>query len=235
MSERSASTAWALSVAVAGIAFLLAAQVAAGAFATTDGSSATGRTLGHAGFAYLGGLRTFAAALLWDRLDGIHDGYYQGVTLKDQKFLLPTFRMVTWLDPQFVQAYYVAQWIVARNGRVDEALALTREGLAANPHSGLLRASYAEMLLTFKKERETAHRWAVIAIGTDSNWASSDEKYEGYAFMRDIFKITGDKRRLAVVDAELARLRSAPQGVSPGASGLGPGPGAGRSGGSASP
>jgi predicted Zn-dependent protease len=91
-----------------------------------------------------------------------------------------------------VQAYYIGQWIVARRGNVPEALALTREGLAANPRSGLLRASYAQMLLLFAKDKKGADEWAVKALAPDAVWVSDDEKFQGYAILKDVLKIAGD-------------------------------------------
>jgi hypothetical protein len=187
-----ATKRWAIVLIAAGLVLVLAAQSFLPAAVVPAGSGDTGKVLGQTGFAYLGGLRTLVAALLWDRLDPQFHEYYGG-SLQDSTYMMPTLRLVTWLDPQFIQAYYIAQWVVARRGDVPEALALTREGLAANPRSGLLRASYAQMLFLFAKDQKGAHDWAARSMASDATWASDDEKFQGYAILRTILKLTGDK------------------------------------------
>jgi hypothetical protein len=189
---REATKRWAIAAVVAGLLLVLTAQLLSPVAGASSAPGDTGKVLGQTGFAYLGGLRTFVAALLWNRLDPQFHEYYGG-SLEDSTYMMPTLRIVTWLDPQFVQAYYIGQWVVARRGNVPEALALTREGLAANPQSGLLRASYSQMLLLFAKDKKGAHTWALKAMAPDAVWASDDEKFQGYATLKDILNITGDK------------------------------------------
>ncbi len=55
---------------------LIGGQALASATAPPGGVAATGRVIGQTSFAYLGGLRTFAAAVLWNRLEPLFDGYY---------------------------------------------------------------------------------------------------------------------------------------------------------------
>jgi hypothetical protein len=148
------------------------------------------------------------AALLWNRLDPQFHEYYGGDVVRSL-YMLPSIRLVTWLDPQFVQAYYVAQWVVARNGHVPEALALTREGIAANPRSGLLRASYAQMMLLFANDRVAAHSWAVRTLASDALWADADEEFQGYATIRDVLRITGDKAAYQKATAVWQKLKDA--------------------------
>ena len=81
-------------VAVLLLAILLGAQALGQVSAPAGGVASTGRLIGQTSYAYLGGIRTFVAAVLWNRLDPIFHGYYSANF--DQKFVvfLPTFRLV---------------------------------------------------------------------------------------------------------------------------------------------
>jgi hypothetical protein len=103
-------------------------------------------TVGRAGFAYLTGLRRFAALLLWNRIEPQFHAYYADRPIKEQTFVLPNLRVIVALDPQFIQAYYVAPWVVQANDKVADALAIAREGVANNPRSGLLHSALAQIL-----------------------------------------------------------------------------------------
>src|SRR5450759_477437 len=119
---------------------ILVGQAATDALAPV-GRAPSGRSVGRASFAFLGGLRTFAAAVLWNRLDPQKDTYFQNLPFNKLVFMLPTIRIVVALDPQFEQPYFVAGLLLARDGHKAEGLRLARDGVAANPDSGLLRAS----------------------------------------------------------------------------------------------
>ena len=101
--------------------------------------------LGQTGFAYLGGLRTFAAAVLWNRIEPVFHTYYGGVPLDEQTYMIPTLRLVVALNPQFTQAYYISSYMVYKHSPA-EGIALAEEGLARNPDSGILHANLAQLL-----------------------------------------------------------------------------------------
>jgi hypothetical protein len=193
-----------LALVAAALVLVLAGQAVGDRLATSAGSAGTERALGRAGFAYLTGLRTFAAAVLWNRINPQHDTYYQNVPLQDQTFMLPTMRMVTWLDPKFVEAYFVAPWLLYRNGRKGEADAIMLEGIRNNPDSGRLHSAYAQLLLldgrigAAVREAEAA-RTAV--------WRNDDEKFYGYAIMRDVYHRARMKTREAEAKSVLAWLK----------------------------
>ncbi len=159
------------------------AQNAAAALAPTGASAETGRLMGRAGFAYLSGIRTFAAAVLWNRLDPQFHLYYEDRSLSENTQLLPTIRLVQALDPQFVQSYYNAAWIVAKRGDFETARGLALQGIENNPRSGLLRASYIQLLLQDDKEKHVDELAVHADAGTGEStvWADDAEKYEGYA------------------------------------------------------
>jgi hypothetical protein len=191
----------ALAVALVGQA---GADRAAPRGVTTD----TGQTLGRAGDAYLSGLRVFAAALLWNRLEPQFHGYYSGVALKDQRFLMPNLRLVLLLDPHFVQAYYDVPWILADNKRVADALSIAREGVANNPRSGLLRMAYAQILFLKTKDIGDAVLQADIALKSDMQWRDPLEYWENVTIAEDIYRHAG---LTAKADALLAILRGLEQ------------------------
>ena len=149
----------------------------------------TGRALGRAGFAYLTGLRQFAAALLWNRLDPQMHEYYGGhVGLGHMTFMLPNIKAIVTLDPQFVEGYYVAPEILIESGHLQAGLDLAKEGVANNPKSGELLTSYAELLFARSKDATAALPYAERAVATDTVWRTDEEKWDGYAIARDVFK-----------------------------------------------
>lgn len=168
------------------VAMLLAVIVGAQALAFSAeprGGTSPGDLLGRTGFAYLGGLRTFAAAVIWNRIDPQGHEYFEGVTLTDQTFLVPKMRMVTLLDPTFTDAYYVTSWIVYNRIGPEDGVAVAREGLMANPDSGLMRANLVQLLFLQDKEGNRAEilRYSRLIAAGDSVWKDDEERFEGYA------------------------------------------------------
>ncbi len=169
------------------------AQNAAASLLPSGSSAQTGRLIGRAGFAYLSGIRTFAAAVLWNRLEPQYHKYYSDKSLEENVELLPTMSLVQTLDPQFIEAYYYAAWVVARRGDMGTALDLARKGIRENPHSGLLKASYIQLLLL---EGEDTYRDEIIstadaATASDTVWLDDAQKLEGYAVARAAYHILG--------------------------------------------
>ncbi len=140
-----------------GLVLIIAGQMGAGALAPAEEGSAV-ESAGRAGFAYLTGVRTFAAAVLWNRLDPIFHDYYEEVPLGEQLSLLPMVRMVNWLDPQFVDGYYISAWILSQRGEVEQAYEIASEGVENNPDSGVLRTSYAQILYLNGEDDESGLR-----------------------------------------------------------------------------
>lgn len=198
-------------------ALLLGAQALGAASAPPGGVASTGRVIGQTGFAYLGGLRTFAAAVLWNRLEPIFDGYYHTF---DQNFavFLPTMRLVLMLDPQFQQAYYVTAFWLLRNNRVPDAIQVAEEGLRNNPTSGLMRANLAQVLFIGGDGTVTPRmlQLASEGIGPDVTWANSDDQFEGYGIFRAIFDKAGRKDIVNEIKRVQTQLKNA--GAAPGQS-----------------
>ncbi|GAV31523.1 MAG: hypothetical protein QMD76_08425 [Anaerosomatales bacterium] len=166
----------------------------------------TTRVVARAGWSYLGGLRTFAAAVMWNRIEPIFHSYYRDVPLDEQRYMLPWIALVTSLDPSLLDPWYVGSWIVARNGKVEEGVALARKGMEANPRSGLLAASYAQMLYLFHHDAKGALSYAEMALGPEMSWRSLEEQFEAYAFVRDILRANGLEAEARDVEARMREI-----------------------------
>jgi len=170
----------------------------------------TGQTVGRAGFAYLTGLRVFAAQVLWNRIEPIFHEYYGGIPLEDQTYMLTTFNLVTLLDPQFDQPYYVGPWILARAGHEQAAIELASKGVKNLPESGLLHAAYAQILLLFSKDLDLAVEQADIAMSDTVVWSGAIEQHDAYGTVRAVYikagldeKASEVLRRIELLDSQL--------------------------------
>ncbi len=199
------------------VTLLMGAQALADASAPAGGVAATGRLIGQTGFAYLGGLRTFAAAVLWNRLDPIFDGYYGGF---DSSFgvFLPSMRLVQMLDPQFQQSYYVTSFWLERTHHTEQALALAQEGLRNNPQSGFMRANLVQVLLIQDKKRNLPRMLQLSreGVGPNATWDNVDDQFEGYGTFAVVFDLAGDKTTFAAIRRAQRILKN--NGAAPGVS-----------------
>ncbi|MHB1341763.1 MAG: tetratricopeptide repeat protein [Coriobacteriia bacterium] len=196
--------AWAAYVlVVALLALTLAGQAMADSMISPSERSNTAKTVGQAGFSYLSGLRTFGAAVLWNRMEPLLHSYYQGTSLADRRFVLPTVQIVIALDPTLYEPYYVGSWIIARNDHVDEGLELARRGMEANPESGVLRSAYAQMIFILKDDPEGALPFAEGVLDPDTYWRSLDEQFQGYSVARDVYQVLGRTEDAARVSTEM--------------------------------
>jgi hypothetical protein len=191
-----------VAAAVLALAVLLGAQAAADALAPAGRSSAGG-AIGRSGFAYLTGIRTFAAAVLWARLEPVNDTYYQTTTLGQKKFLLPSVRMVTLLDPQLQEAYYVGQFVLLEAGLKDGAEQLAAEGVAKNPDSAYLHASYAQLLIAEGRFHDAARQADLAAAG---KWPTVADEWDALPALEIAFDKTGQKAKADAVRRERRRL-----------------------------
>lgn len=199
---------WVAAVVV--FALLLAGQWAAAAAAPSAGVADTGRVLGRAGFAYLSGIRTFAAATLWNRLDPQFHEYYHDRQLRDLDFMMPTMRLVVALDPQFTQAYQVSSYIIFRKVGEDQGLEIAREGVANNPNSGIMHSNLAQLLLIHDPEGSRREALQSVSAGLAPGivWPSEEVEYEGLATMRGVLVALEAPEAVPGMEARLERLRS---------------------------
>lgn len=196
---------------------LLACQAVAEMNAPPQGTSNAGRSIGRAGFAYLGGLRTFAAAVLWNRVDPLLHEYYDGVRLEKQTYMMPTLRLVTALDPQFQQAYYVASWIAYKRVSPAAGLEIAQAGVDNNPRAGLMRANLVQLLYLqnrVKNDKVIRRNVDMILSKGPLTWADQDEYYEGLALTVQPLESEGRIRLADQVRAALSQMRA--QGVGAG-------------------
>ncbi len=185
------------------LAVALAAQGLADRMVAPAPTGGTTQIVGRAGFAYLTGLRVFVAQVLWNRIEPIFHEYYSGVPLDEQQYMLTTFDLVTRLDPQFEQPYYVGPWILARSGHVEAAVELARKGVENAPRSGLLRSSYAQILMLFSNDLAEAVAQADVAFGPDVTWTDPVEQHDAYGAVRAVYIKAGLTER---ADAVLSRI-----------------------------
>ncbi len=170
----------------------------------------TGQALGRAGFAYLTGLRQFGAAFLWNRLESQMHDYYGGVGLGRMTFMLPSIKAIVTLDPQFVEAYYVAPEILIESGRLQAGLDLAKEGADNNPKSGIALTSYSELLLTRAKDATAAFPYAERAMASGIVWRTDEEEWDAMAVLRAVFTKNGQPGMAAEAQAIMDAIDADP-------------------------
>lgn len=77
----------------------------------------------------------------------------------DPEQSLPLFRLMTWVDPQFITGWQVGGAVMARGRNevaTNKALAFLGEGLEQNPESIVLRTEIARLKITRQKKLEEA-------------------------------------------------------------------------------
>lgn len=182
------------------IALGLGAQAAADSLAPRGVGDAAG-TVGRAGFSYLTGFRRFAAYNLWNRLEPQQHTYYGTTQVREQIFRLPTIALVSILDPEFEEPYYIAPYMLARRGLMPEARQLAEQGLEHLPLSGMVRIGYAEILADFADDIPEAARQADFAVV--GNWRDDSERYFGYTIARSIYRRSGETTKVANIQKAL--------------------------------
>jgi hypothetical protein len=132
--------------------------VAEGYLAQSDGRTVSGAALAHAA----GEFRIVAANLLWMKVvEHYHHQYIaQGGDWSKNQSLLPYIRMITWLDPHFVEAYDVGEGILAQLNRDKEAKDFLDEGIRNNPHSWEMYNDMALLYAWYQKDAKDALPYA---------------------------------------------------------------------------
>jgi predicted nucleic acid-binding protein len=136
--------------------------------------------------------------------------------------MLPSIKAVVTLDPQFVQAYYVAPGILIDSGtvagvsardaaaRAKVGLELAAEGARNNPRSGLLLVSYAQLLFAANKDDARALQFAKSALAPGVIWRNDEEQWNMYAQVRGILRFHGLTQGAAQVQAAMDAISANP-------------------------
>lgn len=106
----------------------------------------------------LGEIRTFLAQSIWFQIDIYHHQMEkEGIPWTEERDLMSMYRMVTTLDPRFVEAYDVGSYQLVENfHHAQEGLAYLDEGVRNNPESAQLRFNKAFLLYYLKRYKESA-------------------------------------------------------------------------------
>ncbi len=101
---------------------------------------------------FLGGARQFLSYVLYMKLDKLHHAYYGDLGAEAE--LIPYYYLITYLDPHYVDAYYVVGETIFYQGQEEEAIAFTLRGIRNNPDSADLYASLADLYIRQKRYEE---------------------------------------------------------------------------------
>lgn len=196
------------------VAIVVCLALVFGGQALTDASAAdlgradAGQLIGGTTSSYLTGLKRFAAAALWNRIDPVFHTYYSGVGLNDQLYMLPTIAMVQALDPSLVHPYYIGAWMLANNDRADEGIAMAERGIRENPDAGILYVNLAQLQHLYADDLPAAVETGMQVLEHEMRWTDFNEKYNAYPALRAIFVAAGRDDLVQAVDEELAYLDS---------------------------
>ena len=107
----------------------------------------------------IGEVRTILASYIYIRADMYHHERETKKDWREDPATLPLHRLVTMLDPKFVQAYDFGAYHLAVNfKKYHEAIKYLREGLHYNPESFTLHFTMGNIYY-YKKDFETAIKW----------------------------------------------------------------------------
>lgn len=125
----------------------------------------------------LGGIRQYLAYVFFIKTDNLHHAYYGSIEHAAE--VLPYLVAVSYLDPNYVDAFYVGSEILYDLGRREEAIQFNMRGLESNPESGDLMASLADIYLREKRYREAAELFREALRAKDKKILSEDFLHMG--------------------------------------------------------
>ncbi len=116
--------------------------------------------------AMAGQFRIVFANLLWIKVDKYHHEWLEHHSnWAEDKDLLPLLRLITWLDPHFVQAYQVAGFMLSGNlHRYEQARQLLEEGIRHNPHSPELYEEMGMAIIRATRDYRQAYPYLAKAL-----------------------------------------------------------------------
>jgi len=156
---------------------LTPAGVANGYMIRSEGDQPSTEAVSHA----LGEFRIVAANLIWlNVVDRYHHEFMeQGGNWAKNVALLPYLKMLTWLDPHFIEAYDTASSILANTGKMNESEAFLKEGVAHNPNSSQLFYDLAVVQAWYHNDAKAALPYAKSA----ELYADADNKPRMHRFV----------------------------------------------------
>lgn len=197
----------AITVAVVAIFLVMALGGQAVADRVVDVSGAdTTAAVGRAASSYLTGIRTYAAAALWNRIDPIMHHYYEDVSFKDLRYTLTTIAVVQWLDPHAADSYYTGSWLLIENDRIDDGIAMAERGVERNPNAGLLAMNLAQIRMLQQNDLEGAVEVGKTALEPGTVWADALEAHNALLILVSVFRAAGRDDLVAAAQEQIARV-----------------------------
>lgn len=128
--------------------------VAKGYMVRSEGNQPSSEAVSHA----FGEFRIVAANLIWlNVIDKYHHEYMkQGGTWSKNAALLPYLRIITMLDPHFIEAYDVASSILANISRYDESEAFLTNAIKHNPDNWQMYFDMAILHAWYRNDARSA-------------------------------------------------------------------------------
>lgn len=196
-------TAGFIAALLACLLLVLGGQALADTTTADMGTADAGEVIGGTTSSYLTGLKRFAAAALWNRMDPVFHNYYEGVPLDKQTYMLPTIAMVQMLDPHLVQPYYIGSWMLINSDRYEDGMTMAERGLAENPDSGILRVNLAQLVSLYTEDSARAVELGAYVLDHEMQWTDATEMHNAYATLGAMFRQIGRDDLDSVVQAEL--------------------------------
>jgi len=143
---------------------------------------------------FVGQVRGLLADFLWLRVDEYqHRRRIVGGDLlrADDEALMPLVRLITWLNPHFIDAYALGgQWLAFHFNRARESMAFYEEGIQNNPRSFPLLDGAAWVYWRFQKNYTKAAQRAQDA----ANAAEDDlQRFQALWLKAHILETAGDR------------------------------------------
>lgn len=129
----------------------------------------------------------------------------QNYKQNDPRQCLPLFRLMTWLDPYFVEGWTTGAMVIGmgyKEENTEKALQFLREGLQHNPDCVDIPMMFAMLNLTRRKEYKSAERFLIQAIKNGKSryeTLSENEKsalQNSYRWLALIYRDTGQTAKL---------------------------------------
>ncbi len=153
----------------------------------------------------LGEARTVIARTLWFKMDLYHEQLDdEGLANEQQTEIMPLLRLVSLLDPSFVDAFDNIAWDLWKgHNQPEHALAILDEGLSNNPESSLLYFRKAMILNHLERFPEAVEPGSKALQYAQNDFATLDAGRVLYKAS----KKTGDQERQRQAILQLLKVR----------------------------